>query len=419
MRVWLMHVSEELPMDGSARTFRYGYLARALQEHGHSVLRWAPTFRHRTKEHRFTSDQRVAISPGYEIQFVHSPGYQRHISFERLKTYQVLRERFEQLAAHEPQPDLIVSAIPSLEWAEAAVNFGNQHNVPVVIDVRDIWPDIYLNALPRWLRPLGKLLLTKHFQAASRTCRGASMLTGVSDGYVDWAADLAGRQRTDRDVTLPLGFDLPQFPANVVNEKLDGLRRQGIDFEKKICMFAGRFERSYDLFTVIEAAKRLNARGPNDFEFVFCGGGADDVKLRRAARNVPNIHFLGWVDGPTLQAVSSVATIGLCAYASDATQSIPNKPFEYMASRLVVLSSLAGEMDELLRRYQCGLTYKSGDANSLAYHLQILADDPQQADAMRQNGFDAWNESYRSDAIYSNFVEHLTHHLLPRPALAA
>ena len=30
MRVWLLHIGEDLPVDNAARTFRYGYLAKAL-----------------------------------------------------------------------------------------------------------------------------------------------------------------------------------------------------------------------------------------------------------------------------------------------------------------------------------------------------------------------------------------------------
>ncbi len=104
MRVWLLHVSEELPMDGSKRTFRYGYLAEALHERGHRVLRWAPTFRHRTKRHRFEADHRAEVSSGYEIQFVHSAGYQRHISYARLRAYRELAGRLVSLCIEKRGP---------------------------------------------------------------------------------------------------------------------------------------------------------------------------------------------------------------------------------------------------------------------------------------------------------------------------
>lgn len=149
MRVWLLHIGEELPVDGTTRLFRYGYLARALTDRGHEVLRWAPTFRHATKKFRFSADARVSVWENYSIQFVHSPGYRRNAGFERLRTYRVLDRRFRELSTREPMPDLIVAAIPSLEWAAAATEYGRRHGVPVVVDVRDLWPDVFLNAFPR------------------------------------------------------------------------------------------------------------------------------------------------------------------------------------------------------------------------------------------------------------------------------
>src|SRR4029079_9109212 len=135
MRVWLLHIGEELPVDGTTRLFRYGYLARALTERGHNVLRWAPTLRHATKQFRISADVRVPVWENYTIQFVHSPGYRRNAGFERLGTYRVLDRRFREMSARESVPDLIVAAIPSLEWAAAATEYGRRHGIPVVVDV--------------------------------------------------------------------------------------------------------------------------------------------------------------------------------------------------------------------------------------------------------------------------------------------
>ncbi len=407
MRVWLMHVSEELPIDDSARTFRYGYLAAALEAQGHTVLRWAPTFRHRTKQHRFASDHRVRVTPGYEIQFVYSPGYRRHIGLKRLHTYRVLARRFKELATREPPPDLIVAAIPSLEWAESAVEFGQARGISVVIDIRDIWPDIYLNALPRFARPFGRRLLAPQFRRVGRICRGATMLTGVSESYLQWALGWAGRPQTELDVVLPLGFELTPQSTATREEHLRRLAARGIDISRPICVFAGRFERSYDLATVIEAARVMAAKGESTLQFVFCGGGSRAAAYERQAHGLANVHFVGWIDGATLQTLSEAASIGLCAYAPDATQSVPNKPFEYMASRLAVVSSLPGDMDAMLTRHNCGITYPAGDSTALARVLSALVRDPARLARLQANGHAAWQESYESRVIYPRFVTHL------------
>jgi glycosyltransferase involved in cell wall biosynthesis len=417
MRVWLLHVGEELPVDGPQRRYRYGYLAEALRQQGHEVVRWAPTFRHLAKLHRFTSDRRVTVASGYDIQFVHAPGYRRNVGLRRLYSYRALDRRFRALAASEPQPEVIVAAIPSLEWANAAVDFAQLHRIPVVIDVRDIWPDVYLNALPRIIRPATRLLLARQFQSARRACRGASALMAVSQSYLQWALKLASRAANQHDTVVPLGYEADVVPAEVIRARMAPLAGRGIDPRRPTCFFAGRFERSYDLSTVVDAARILQSEG-NDLQFVLCGDGAHLARVAKQARGLRNVAFLGWVDTVTVQAVASFSCIGLCAYARDATQSVPNKPFEYMASRVAVVSSLSGEMAELLDRHQCGRTYHANDACSLADCLASLLRSRDELDRMRTNAYEAWSHHYRSADIYADFARRLTD-LTRRLALAA
>jgi glycosyltransferase involved in cell wall biosynthesis len=419
MRVWLLHIGEHLPVATRhpaepvagcppARLCRYGYLAQSLVERGHEVLRWAPTFCHVKKRHRFTADHRLPINDKYAIQFVHSSGYRRNAGVQRLRTYQVLGRRFRQLATEELPPDVIVAAIPSLEWADAAVDYGQRRRIPVVIDVRDLWPDVFLHALPSVARPLGRWLLAPYYRLARRACRQADAIVAVSQTYLDWALELAGRERQPRDLVVPLGFEPEPVPADEMQEKVATLCRRGIDPQRPICLFAGLFERSYDLATVVEAARRLEAAGRGDVQFVLCGDGSSMPSLRRRAAGLHSVHLTGWVDAATLQAAASIATIGLCAYADGALQSLPNKPFEYMAGRLAMVSSLPGEMAALVARHQCGLTYRAGDADSLADCLTSLLSNRRQLESMRRQAYDAWSRHYRSCDVYGRLADRLT-----------
>jgi glycosyltransferase involved in cell wall biosynthesis len=166
-------------------------------------------------------------------------------------------------------------------------------------------------------------------------------------------------------------------------------------------------ERSYDLETVIDAACRLSAAGGNQLQFILCGDGSKAAALARRADGLRNVHLLGWVDAAMLQAAASISAIGLCAYANDALQSLPNKPFEYMAGRLAIASSLTGEMAALIEGHQCGVTYRAGDRESCAAALSRLAADETRLDAMRSNAYEVWSRQYRSSHIYGRFVEHL------------
>jgi glycosyltransferase involved in cell wall biosynthesis len=407
MRVWLLHIGEELPIDGRHRLFRYGHLAHSLQVRGHQVLRWAPTFRHSTKTQRFPHDRRIEVTPNYAVRLVHSPGYRRTTSLARLWTYRVLGRRFPQLALQEAPPDVIVAAIPSLEWAVAAVEFGRTHCVPVIVDVRDLWPDVFPSSLPRGTQSIGRWLLAPYRQMAQRACRGAAGLSAVSEIYLSWALRHAGRERGPHDCVLPHGYEPSTFASGDIERNLELIARRGIDSRRPICLFAGGFERHHEVDVIVDAARRLAAAGHGDVQFVLCGDGSKMPAIRRLCESTTNVHLMGLVDAMMLQALASISVIGVCAYAPRALISIGNKPFEYMAGRLALVSSLPGELAELLQRHQCGINYRAGDAESLANCLIQLLKNPDRLTAMRENAYRAWSQNFRSHELYSRFVAQL------------
>ena len=408
MNVWILHVGEELQVDSAPRLFRYGYLAESLLRQGHQVLRWAPTFQHARKQQRFDTDKRVEVAPGHDNQFVYARGYRRNVSWARMRSYRYLATRFRKLALEHARPDIIVSGIPSLDWCEAAVDFGVAQGVPVVIDVRDLWPDIFETALPRALRPLGRSLLSSFHRQADRICRQATALTAVSESYLQWGLQRANRPQRETDRVIPLGYrQQNEGDGSPDASLLAGLRRQGVDFNKTICCFFGLFEKSYDLRTIIDAARQFQEAGRTDVQFVLCGAGSQEASLRRRAAGLPNVIFLGWVNPATIAAVMSVSKIGLAAYGGDAMQSLPNKPFEYMAGRLAVVSSLQGELAELLAENQCGVTYSPGSSREIYEAIACLMDAPanlehlrRQADLLQSNRFDA-------NRLADDFATHL------------
>jgi glycosyltransferase involved in cell wall biosynthesis len=408
MHVWLMHIGEDLPVDAGARTYRYGYLADALVARGHSVLRWAPTFRHFGKQQRFDRDTRVMVRSGLDIQFVYAPGYRHNVGLARLRTYRVLDRRLQALADVErAAPDVIVAAIPSLEWAATATELGRRFDARVVVDVRDLWPDVFQTVLPRGLRTAGRWLLAPYRRLAQRACFGADALAGVSQRYLDWALRHAGREQGPNDVVAPIGFELRAVAPDDVNRARNMLLAHGVDPERPTCLFAGSFERSADLITVLDAAQQLDASGPGGAQFLLCGAGSQSAAIARRAAGLRNVILPGWCSSATIHAAASLSSIGLCAYAPQATQGLPNKPFEYMAYGLAVVSSLRGELDELISRRECGVTYRAGDATSLAAAIDGLTQHARRLAVLRANAHTTWANNYRSIEIYSRWAKQL------------
>ena len=155
MRIWLIQDGEPLRgIDAGTRDWRCGLLSRALAARGHEVLWWASTFDHAQKKHRYKEPCTVEITSGVKIRLLHGPGYGSNKSLKHFLHQRAIARAFAQDTEDFSVPDIIVCSMPLPELAEQAIIYGQKYHVPVVIDVRDQWPDIYLTMFPGSLRRL-------------------------------------------------------------------------------------------------------------------------------------------------------------------------------------------------------------------------------------------------------------------------
>jgi glycosyltransferase involved in cell wall biosynthesis len=406
MRVWLIQIGEPLPIDGDVpRLLRTGVLAQQLADRGHQVTWWCSTFNHWTKSHRYPVDTTVELSPAYRLRLLHSPGYRRNVSVRRIVDHRILAARFRTAIEQQPPPDLIVASFPTVEMSEAAAVFGNAKSAPVIMDVRDLWPDAFLNLVPAPLKPLGKLFLSGLQRQAGRALARSDAIVGVSQSYLDWALNIAQRGRRENDGVIPLGYERSSPSVQALRDAEHRLRGAGVDPERVICWFIGTFGRTYDLETVIEVARALHERHEYRSQFVLSGDGGRLDDCRKLAAGLPNVVFTGWVNSTEIEWLMSVAGIGLAAYVRDAPQSLPNKLFEYLAAGLPIVSSLGVEAAGLLDSNGCGLTYEPGNPDSLFDQLVRLLDDPLLRKSMSSKALQTFQAKYSTRQVYESFIE--------------
>lgn len=412
MHVWLIQQGEPLPTDaGTPRLLRTGLLAEALVEAGHRVTWWATTFNHATKIHRAKSDVTMQVDPAYRLRLLHSPGYSGNISLSRMLDHRILGWRFAHAARGEKSPDIIHCAFPTIELAYEAARFAAQRGVPLVMDARDMWPDIFLDALPRAARGVGRLLLMPDFRMTRYAFRQATAITAHAPGFVDWGLRHAGRERTDRDVDFPFSYPLAAPAAAAAQEATEFWNRAGVRRDDFIVCFFGTFaaRREVDLAVVPHAARLLERRAPR-IKFVLCGAGPAADRLTQAAAGLNNVIMPGWVDFPRIWTLLRSSSVGLLPYlpSRDFALSMPNKAVEYLSAGLPIVTSLnGGYLAEIIGESRCGAFYAGGDAASLAQVLEQLAADSQRMSAMRVAASGLFEQRLRSDIVSAGMIGHL------------
>ena len=408
MRIWLITIGEPLPTDGAnERLYRTGILANLLIEKGHEVIWWTSTFDHIRKRQRFNTNTSIDINNCFKIKLLHSVMYTKNVSINRIINHYMIARKFSRLTRLELQPDIILCSFPTIELSSAATRYGKERGVPVVIDVRDLWPDIFIDLFPKRIRWFVKAALFVFLKNTRKVFRECSSIVGVSDGYLQWGLSYAGRKRSINDAVFPLCYKKPIFPDNQLKSAKVSLKNIGVDSLKIICWFVGMFGKTYNLSTIIDAARQLDKQSIKNVQFVLSGNGENYSKWFKQAEGLSNVVFTGLVDLPQIAYLMSITDIGLAAYAEGAPQGLPNKIFEYLCAGLPILSSLKGETEALLNNNRCGLTYNAVDTEDFLEKLFILINNKDLRKKMSSNSASLFRSCYSTDKVYARMVNFL------------
>ncbi len=409
MRVWVLTVGEPVPvLDGKApRLLRSGVLVKALAGEGHEVVWWTSAFDHYAKRHRRAQGGEIEWK-GANVRLIPGPGYQKNVSVRRILDHRAVAGGFRTLAQGQPRPDVVLASLPTVELAEAGVDYALSVGARAYVDIRDLWPDLLETSLPKWARPAGRHLLAPMYRQARRALSRATGLVGISDEYLNWGLKAAGRERRPSDAMIPLGYAAAETDGESEADAGRRLESAGVDPSKRIVLYVGSFGRLYDFDAVLRGARQLQRQGRDDVQFVIAGDGELGPRWRGMAKGLGNVVFTGWIDGPAINWLRSRAAIGLQPYSSDATQGLANKLFEYLSAGVPVLSSLDGENRSLVAAHDCGGYYTPGNVEEFVEGIGQMLSDPNELRAKGERGATLYHSAFAQEVTTGALLRHLT-----------
>jgi glycosyltransferase involved in cell wall biosynthesis len=397
LTIWLLKDGELLPIQGS-RKMRTSMLADALVARGHHVTWWASTFSHQRKQLLASTDREVRAIDGMTLRLLHAGGYRRNVSLARYRHHWRLGRRFAAVAPLMAAPDVIVAAYPVIDLAAAAVRFGRERRIPVIVDVRDLWPDTYLDQMPGALRGVARMALARDFQHSRFTLGAADSLVSMSEGVLSWA-QARGNRRSTLDRVFPIGRSARMGARPARPDYL-------ADAGTMVVAYVGTFGQTANLRAVTDAAHRLASAGVTDVQFVIAGDGDQRAAISAAVRGLPNVTLPGWLDeaaGDALLAHADVALLPWCGPDG----AMPNKLFDYLAAGRPVISSATGELATLLDRAGAGWHYGADDAAALADVVTSLAGDRSRVASAARAATALFELRFTSNTIYPAYAAHV------------
>lgn len=340
---------------------RFRELSRILASRGLDVELVTSSFLHHAKTQRDNED--VSSEP-YRITHLHEPDYSANISFGRLRSHRALARNLIAYLRQRDVPDVIYCAIPSDAIAAAAVDYANQHEVRLLLDVQDLWPEAYEMVLKP--KSLAHFALTPLRIRADRIYRAATAVVTVSDTY----SERVDSVREDRALTTYLGTNLAFF---------DSHEPEPWDTSDPAIQLAyiGTLGHSYDLPLVFDAVRILKNQN-REVRLHLMGSGPLEQKWQEATQDIRDqVRFHGELPYPEMVSRLRSVDVAMNPIVPGAAQSIVNKVCDYGAAGLPVVSTQdCEEYRKLLKTFNAGISCPP-DPAAVAAAVAELSDNPE------------------------------------------
>ena len=277
------------------------------------------------------------------------------------------------LKAKKVEGDIIFVSSTPLTIAIPAVFVSKKKKIPMVFEVRDLWPDVPI-AMKIIKNPIiiylaKKLEIWAYKYANSIVALSPEMKEGIVKKKIN----------PKKVAVIPNSSDLDRFKFD---EKL------ALDFRhnrpwlknKPLLVYAGAFGRVNDLYYAVILAKALKDQN-SDIRILLIGEGSEKKKLIEDAKKNGvyeiNLFFEKQLPKKDIIACFSAATItaNFVIDIKENWSNSANKFFDGLAAGKPILLNHGGWMQDLVHTYKCGLCMHGKKIESVAEELDLAISD--------------------------------------------
>jgi glycosyltransferase involved in cell wall biosynthesis len=379
---------------------RHFDLARKIIAQGHEVIVFAGNYCH-TQFHYIADPyhkiNKLAYYANVPFFWIEVPAYHNN-SVKRLWNmlvfaYKLVRNKNLKFI---PKPDVIIGSSPSPFAAFAAKKLAEQYNVPFIYEIRDIWPATLLS-LGNFSKYHPLIQILQHIE--DDLLKAAKKIIGVLPGIGDYLQ----QQKISRDKFLWL--------PNAIDIK-EGYDKQQAYSDQLIILYAGSFNISNDLETLLKAAKLLQNYDSQKFRIQLIGDGPQKSRLHQivSAEKINNVEFLPAVKKECIGDI--VASADICVGMVKKTKLYQwgtslNKITDYLAMAKPIVFALDSPYNPILEA-KAGLTVEPENPDKLAEAIiKIASLSWDERQKLGQNGRNYARQYFNLDKTAITLVEQL------------
>ncbi len=352
-------------MPGSTRSLE---LARRLVQRGHqvTVLTADRTVGRRKKKWYVTLEDDIMV------HWLPLP-YSNSMSFlRRMWVFRTFARRATKRAL-QIDADIVYATSTPLTVARPAEKIRNQKNIPVVFEVRDLWPElpIAVGALKtRFERKKAEKLEQSAYENADEI---VALSPGIKDGIAQKGFP------EDKITIIPNSCDIGYFQVDP--ERTRELRHNYRWLEHRpLVLYAGQQGLINNLPYLVEIAEQMRKLNP-EVRFLVIGDGAEHQKIRKQAadKGLLDVNFFMMEEHPkyNMPLLFSLAdvTCSLFLNLKEMQNNSANKFFDGLTAGKAQMINYEGWQADLLRSREAGIVVPPEDAATAARQLNDLLSD--------------------------------------------
>lgn len=289
--------------------------------------------------------------------------------------------------------DLIFATSTPLTVAIPGIILSILRQVPMVFEVRDLWPEVLIQ-MDVIKNPLSIKLL-RWFEAF--TYKHACHIIALSPGMVKGILDT--KVTKDKVTMIPNYCNLDFFKPGKSNSNI--LRKITYNNSGPIIAYCGAISYANNIDLIIYTAEKLQ-KMDSPVTFVIAGEGSIRPKLEELVkiRKLKNIVFLGQINKYEVAGLYKKATACLVLFKNlpiFSTNS-PNKFFDAISAGKPIITNMGGWIGGLIETYNIGFSVEPNNAQALVEAIiKLLHMSKNQIENMGQNARNLAKEKFNSD----------------------
>jgi len=370
--IWLInHYATGMYKDLGGRHFSF---AQKLFERGYRASVICASTVHNSDDTVETGKERFSVKMAERIPFVFvkSTPYETN-SFDRIKNMFTFARNVIKLKRKLPRyigkPDVIIASSVHPLTCVAGLKLGRFFKVPVIVEIRDLWPEaIFYFEIIRSTSLVGKILTVGERWIYMR----ADAIIFTKEGDVDYLKEMGWDSEQGGDIDLNKcfyinnGVDLDRFDLQVLENRFaDG----DLDDDTFKVIYTGSIRQVNSVDQILDCAALLK-KFP-EIRFLVYGDGdqLEHLIKRVKEEQLHNTVLKGFVEKKYIPYILSNSSVNLLNYSQSkynwSRGNSSNKLFEYMASAKPIISTIKMGYS-LIERYNCGVELDHPSPKKLA-----------------------------------------------------